>query len=74
MLAEEAKKIGAAHSDVLTVKVLDQDECAKLKMGAYLGVAAASSNPPAFIHIQYKPQGKVHTKLAIIGKGLTFDR
>ncbi|KAK8937101.1 hypothetical protein KSP39_PZI011888 [Platanthera zijinensis] len=37
-------------------------------------VAAASSNPPYFIHLCYKPPGGiVRTKLAIVGKGLTFD-
>jgi leucyl aminopeptidase len=44
-------------------------------MGAYLAVAAASANPPHFIHLCYKPTGgSVKRKLAIVGKGLTFDR
>lgn len=44
-------------------------------MGSYLGVAAASANPPHFIHLCYKPVGgNVKRKLAIVGKGLTFDR
>ncbi|XP_020091863.1 leucine aminopeptidase 2, chloroplastic-like [Ananas comosus] len=43
-------------------------------MGSYLGVAAASANPPRFIHLCYKPPGgDVKRKLAIVGKGLTFD-
>uniref|UniRef100_A0A453PW49 Cytosol aminopeptidase domain-containing protein n=1 Tax=Aegilops tauschii subsp. strangulata TaxID=200361 RepID=A0A453PW49_AEGTS len=43
-------------------------------MGSYLGVAAASANPPHFIHLCYKPVGgNVKRKLAIVGKGLTFD-
>jgi leucyl aminopeptidase len=43
-------------------------------MGAYLAVAAASANPPHFIHLCYKPTGgSVKRKLAIVGKGLTFD-
>nr|CAB3451345.1 unnamed protein product [Digitaria exilis] len=43
-------------------------------MGSYLGVAAASANPPHFIHLCYKPtDGNVKRKLAIVGKGLTFD-
>jgi leucyl aminopeptidase len=44
-------------------------------MGSYLGVAAASANPPHFIHLCYKPSsGPVKAKLALVGKGLTFDR
>ena len=42
-------------------------------MGAFLGVAMASDLPPKFIHLTYKPQGTPQRKLAIVGKGLTFD-
>ncbi|KAK3154157.1 hypothetical protein QOZ80_2BG0186980 [Eleusine coracana subsp. coracana] len=74
VLAEEASKIASAYSDVLTATILDAEKCRELKMGAYLAVAAASSNPPRFIHLCYKPtDGNVKRKLAIIGKGLTFD-
>ncbi|KAK3158002.1 hypothetical protein QOZ80_2AG0131580 [Eleusine coracana subsp. coracana] len=74
VLAEEASKIASAYSDVLTATILDAEKCRELKMGAYLAVAAASANPPRFIHLCYKPKdGNVKRKLAIIGKGLTFD-
>jgi len=42
-------------------------------MGAFLGVALASDLPPKFIHLTYKPEGKPRRKIAIVGKGLTFD-
>lgn len=75
VLAEEAEKIASTFSDVLTATILDSDQCKELKMGSYLGVAAASTNPPKFIHLCYKPpSGSIKTKLAIVGKGLTFDR
>jgi hypothetical protein len=75
VLADEAENIAAAHDDVLLAKILDKEECEALKMGAYLGVAAASTNPPKFIHLRYTPpSGDVKTKLAVVGKGLTFDR
>ncbi|CAK9168855.1 unnamed protein product [Ilex paraguariensis] len=74
VLAEEAKKIASMFSDVLSVTILDAEQCKELKMGSYLGVAAASANPPHFIHLCYKPpSGPVKTKLALVGKGLTFD-
>ncbi|KAF5788157.1 putative leucyl aminopeptidase [Helianthus annuus] len=74
VLAAEAEKIAAAYSDVFTAKILDTEQCKELKMGSYLGVAAASTNPPKFIHLCYKPpSGSVKTKLALVGKGLTFD-
>ncbi|KHN42824.1 Leucine aminopeptidase 3, chloroplastic [Glycine soja] len=74
VLAEEAAKIASTYSDVFTAKILNSEQCAELKMGSYLGVAAASANPPHFIHLCYKPlSGPVNVKLALVGKGLTFD-
>ncbi|XP_057751783.1 leucine aminopeptidase 1-like [Arachis stenosperma] len=74
VLAEEASKIASEYSDVFTAKILNAEQCKELKMGSYLGVAAASENPPHFIHLCYKPpSGTVNVKLALVGKGLTFD-
>ncbi|KAK7329929.1 hypothetical protein VNO77_24111 [Canavalia gladiata] len=74
VLAEEASKIASTYSDVFTAKILNADQCEELKMGSYLGVAAASANPPHFIHLCYKPpSGPINAKLALVGKGLTFD-
>ncbi|KAK7320212.1 hypothetical protein RJT34_04948 [Clitoria ternatea] len=74
-LAEEATKIASTYSDVFTAKILTAEQCEELKMGSYLGVAAASTNPPHFIHLCYKPpSGPVNVKVALVGKGLIFDR
>lgn len=73
VMASEAEAIAAAHGDVITCQILEKEDCEKLGMGAYLGVSAASTNPPKFIHMRYSPAGAVTTKLAIVGKGLTFD-
>ena len=70
-MAEIAQEI--ASTDNLELKILEQEDCEKLGMGAFLGVAKASDLPPKFIHLTYKPQGTPRRKLAIIGKGLTFD-
>ncbi|KAH9557910.1 hypothetical protein CY35_07G109500 [Sphagnum magellanicum] len=74
VLADEAENIATAHDDVLLAKILDKEECEALKMGEYLGVAAASSNPPKFIHFRYTPpSGNVKTKLAITGLGSMIE-
>ncbi len=56
-----------------TLKILEQAECEALGMGAFLGVAQASEMPPKFIHLTYTPAGTPRRKIAIVGKGLTFD-
>jgi leucyl aminopeptidase len=57
----------------LEVKVYDRAACNKMGMGAFLGVAAGSAQPPKFIHLTYKPARRAHKRVAVIGKGITFD-
>jgi leucyl aminopeptidase len=70
-MAETAEAI--AHEYGLELEILEREDCEKLGMGAFLGVAQASDLPPKFIHITYRPKGTARRKLAIVGKGLTFD-
>jgi leucyl aminopeptidase len=70
-LAETALAIAQEYG--LESHILEREDCEKLGMGAFLGVAQASDLPPKFIHLIYRPEGTPRRKLAIIGKGLTFD-
>lgn len=71
-LAEVAKEIAKNSNKSIEVKVLDREACQELGMGAYLGVAMGSEEPPKFIHLTYAPErGK--KSIAVIGKGITFD-
>lgn len=70
-LADTAQAI-AAESEYFTAKILEKADCEALGMGAFLGVAQASELPPKFIHLTYS-HGIPKHKLAIVGKGLTFD-
>jgi leucyl aminopeptidase len=70
-LAEVAETI--ARPPRLSVKILDRAECEELGMGAFLGVAKGSAQPPKFIHLTYRPSGRPTKRVAIIGKGITFD-
>jgi leucyl aminopeptidase len=70
-LAERAREIAKAGR--LRVRVLDREDCAKLGMGAFLGVAQGSQEPPQFIHLTYAPRRRARRKVVIIGKGITFD-
>jgi leucyl aminopeptidase len=70
-LARTATQI--ARAGRLKLRIYDRAECERMKMGAFLGVAAGSEQPPKFIHLTYYPRGRPRRKVAIIGKGVTFD-
>jgi leucyl aminopeptidase len=70
-LAKVAGEIAKAAK--LGVKVFDRAECEKMGMGLFLGVAAGSEQPPKFIHLSYTPSGRKRRRVAVIGKGITFD-
>ncbi len=72
-LAEQAKKILNPKNNTIKVKILEQKDCEKLGMGAYLAVSQGSDQPPKFIEITYTPVGKVKKHIALVGKGVTFD-
>ena len=70
-MAETAQSLASERG--LALEILEREDCEKLGMGAFLGVAQASDLPPKFIHLIYKPEGTPRRKVGIIGKGLTFD-
>ena len=75
-LARAATELGKESR--IEVKVFEQAECQKMGMGAFLGVAAGSEQPPKFIHLTYSPSGRPaagrkRKKIGLIGKGITFD-
>jgi leucyl aminopeptidase len=70
-LADTAAAIARDHGLELTV--LEREDCQALGMGAYLGVAQGSELPPKFIHLTYRPAGGAVRRVALVGKGLTFD-
>jgi leucyl aminopeptidase len=70
-LAEAAATLAADFQ--LELKVLERDDCAQLGMGAYLAVAQGSDLPPKFLHLTLPARGVVSRRVALVGKGLTFD-
>ena len=67
----QALKIAKDHG--LEIKILEKNECEDLGMGAYLAVAKGSDLEPKFIHLTLKSKSPVKEKIALVGKGLTFD-
>jgi leucyl aminopeptidase len=70
-LAKRAQEI--SRSGRLGLKVLEREDCEKLGMGAYVGVAQGSLEPPKFIHLTYRPKQRARKRVVVIGKGITFD-
>lgn len=71
ILAKRAKDVAAECK--LSCKVLGKKEIEAEKMNLILAVARGSENEPRFVHMHYKPAGKAKAKVAIVGKGITFD-
>jgi leucyl aminopeptidase len=73
LLAERAEAM--ARDSGLAVEVLDEKRLAELKMGALLGVASGSVEPPRMIVITYTPANSKPGApvLALVGKAVTFD-
>ncbi len=73
IIADRARELAAEFQ--LDCEVLDQDRMRQLGMGALLGVAQGSAEPPALILVRYKPANGSTSRdhLGLVGKGVTFD-
>ncbi len=71
-IANEAKTV--AKEAGVNLKILEQKEMEKLGMGALLGVAKGSHEPPKFIILQYHgAKNKNDRPVVLVGKTITFD-
>jgi leucyl aminopeptidase len=70
-LAEQARRLGSEHG--FEVKVLDQEDIAKLGMNAFLAVAGGSRQPPKLIVMEYRGGARDAQPVVLVGKGITFD-
>ena len=71
-VAASARQLAAQYG--LSCEVLERSEMEKLGMGALLGVAQGSAEPPALVVVRYRPpQPRNGVHLGLVGKGVTFD-
>lgn len=70
-LAQVAVNLSKEHR--FRCEVLSLPEIKKLKMGAFLGVAQGSNQPPKFIIMEHIPKMKRGGTVVLVGKGITFD-
>jgi leucyl aminopeptidase len=71
ILAQRARTLAGEHG--LGVDILERARIEELKMGALLSVARGSDEPPTMIVLTYNGDPSSNEKLALVGKGVTFD-
>ncbi|OAN35141.1 leucyl aminopeptidase [Mycolicibacterium iranicum] len=72
--AEFAKRAKALGEDAgLDVEVLDEKALAKDGYGGIIGVGKGSSRPPRMVRLAHRGGGRKAKKVALVGKGITFD-
>ncbi len=52
---------------------LDAAACRALGMGGLLGVGQGSARPPLFVRLAFRGPGTAQRRVALVGKGVTFD-
>ncbi|MGZ8487912.1 MAG: leucyl aminopeptidase family protein, partial [Candidatus Binatia bacterium] len=57
----------------LSVEVWNKKKIEAMKLAGLLAVNRGSLEEPRFIRIHYRPAGKARKRVALIGKGITFD-
>jgi leucyl aminopeptidase len=70
-MAEAAKEMANKYN--LEFKVYDREDMEAMGMGALLGVAKGSNQPPKLITLSYKGDKRSDKTLGLLGKGITFD-
>jgi leucyl aminopeptidase len=70
-LARKAKDTGRKSG--FAVKVSDEKEIGRLKMGGVLAVAKGSDRPPRFIVMEHNRGKRSLPTIVLVGKGVTFD-
>ncbi|OLO98935.1 leucyl aminopeptidase [Mycolicibacterium porcinum] len=69
--AKRAKALGEAAG--LEVEVLDDKALTKAGYGGIVGVGKGSSRPPRLVRLIHRGAGKKPKRVALVGKGITFD-
>lgn len=70
-LAETAEEIANIYN--LEFHIFDSADMEAMGMGALLGVAKGSGQPPKLITLSYKGDKRSEKALGFLGKGITFD-
>jgi leucyl aminopeptidase len=71
---EFADQIAAAATEAgLDVAVLDEKALRRQGFGGIVAVGQGSQAPPRLVRLSYQPAGDAALRVALVGKGITFD-
>jgi leucyl aminopeptidase len=70
-LASQAERFCRGRG--LSIEVWGKRKIAAMKLNGLLAVNRGSQEEPRFIVIRYKPAGRTRKRIALVGKGITFD-
>ena len=71
VFADRAKALAEAVG--ITVEVLDETQLAEAGFGGVVGVGQGSSRKPRLVRLTYAGGAAPRAKVALVGKGITFD-
>jgi leucyl aminopeptidase len=71
VFAEQVAHAGAEAG--LDVEVLDEKALRRAGFGGILAVGQGSQAPPRLVRLGYTPTGTPRARIALVGKGITFD-
>ena len=71
VIAALARQIGRKHR--LKVSVLDEVSLRKSGHNGLVSVGKGSIHPPRLVSLEYRPSQSTKVRLALVGKGITFD-
>ena len=71
VFAGHAVDLASEHG--LEVEVLGREEIEEEQLGGLLGVSRGSTQDPRLVKLTHRPEGKARGRVALVGKGVTFD-
>jgi leucyl aminopeptidase len=67
------RAVAMCRGGTVRVEVMRLDAIRRLRLNGLLAVNRGSVEEPRFIRMRYRPRGRSRRRIALVGKGITFD-